>query len=121
IRGLYEEHKVYGPQLELANIRPVNDADRTDGFELTQFVESSRFDRAAMFAELRGLAESQIADKPLRRLVLLLLDRHADPLQNLPATQRHFFPFCGGLIEHILSVTKNCLFLVDKYSAHYCD
>jgi 3'-5' exoribonuclease len=121
LRAIYDEHKVYGPQIELANIRPVNDVDHADGFSLVDFVECSRFDREAMFKELRDLLDKEIADQGLRRLVLLLVDRHAEALKRLPATQRHFFPFCGGLLEHILSVTKNCLVLVEKYVAHYPD
>ena len=55
------------------------------------------------------------------RLVLSLLDRHAAALQCLPATPRHFYPFPGGLLEHTLSVTQTCLYLVEKYTAHYPD
>ena len=118
VRAGYEEHKTYGPQIELANIRPVNDGDRAN-FDPLDFLEHSRFDCDAMFVELRELAEKHVADKPLRRLVLTLLDRHADALKRLPASQRHFYPFAGGLLEHILSVTKNCLLLAEKYTTHY--
>lgn len=119
IRGLYEEHPTYGPQIEIANIRPATDADRLDGFEPLDFVEKSRFAPEAMFQELKTLAEATIADLPLRRLVLTILDKQKKPLQELPATQNKFFPFAGGLLEHTLSVTHSCLHLVDKYAAHY--
>ena len=74
-----------------------------------------------MLAELRQLVETNVADEPLRRLVLGLLDRHAEALKALPATQNKFHPFAGGLLEHTLSVTKNCLWLVEKYAAHYTE
>jgi 3'-5' exoribonuclease len=74
-----------------------------------------------MFAELKGLAQTHIADLPLRRLVLTLLERHAEPLKRLPATARHFYPFLGGLLEHTLSVAHNCLLLAEKYAGHYPD
>src|SRR5262249_41619948 len=64
-------------------------------------------------------AEAHIADGPLQRLVLTLLDRHAEALKRLPATLGKFFPFAGGLLEHTLSVTHSCLHLADKYVAHY--
>ena len=121
IRGTYGEHERYGAQVDVQNIREVIDADRGDGFDPADFGERSRYDSGVMFAELRALAERHIGDVPLRRLVLTLLDRHAGPLQRLPATQRHFYPFAGGLLEHILSVTHSCLHLVDKYVAHYPD
>jgi 3'-5' exoribonuclease len=121
IRGQFEDNRHYGPQIHVQNIRPVAAADRADGFDPLELVETSRFDRATMFAELRGLAERSIADAPLRGLVLSLLDRHAEALQSLPATQRHFYPFLGGLLEHTLSVTQTCLYLVEKYNTHYPD
>jgi 3'-5' exoribonuclease len=121
IRGLYGEHEKYGPQIDIHNIRPVSDTDRADGFNPADFIDSSRRDPEAMFLELRGLAEKHIADRPLQRLVVTLLDRHADALKRLPATTRHFYPYPGGLLEHTLSVTRTCLFLAEKYADHFPD
>jgi 3'-5' exoribonuclease len=121
VRGVYEEHEKYGPQIDIHNIRPVTDADRNDGFDPADFVVHSRFDRPAMFAELKDLAEKQIADVPLRRLVTTLLERHADAFQRVPATQNKFYAYAGGLLEHTLSVTRNCLWLVDRYAMHFTD
>jgi 3'-5' exoribonuclease len=121
LRGVYGEHEKYGPQIDLQQIRPVNDADRADGFDPLDLVERSRRDPTAMFAELRGLAEREITDEPLRRLVLLLLDRHAATLRWLPGSQRHYYPFAGGWLEHTLSVVQSCLLLADKYRLHYAD
>jgi 3'-5' exoribonuclease len=121
IRGAYAEHEKFGPQLDIHNIRPINDGDRADGFDPFDLLEHSRYEAAAMLAELTGLAEVHIADGPLRRLVLTLLERHAAPLQCLPATLNKFYPFAGGLLEHTLAVTHTCLQLVGKYAAHYAE
>jgi 3'-5' exoribonuclease len=121
LRATYGEHERYGPQLDLEMIRPVADSDRADGFDPAQFVEHSRFDPEAMFAELKSLAESQIADVPLRRLVLTILDRHAEPFKRRPASQGKFYPFAGGLLEHTLSVTRSCVQLAERYAAHYTE
>jgi 3'-5' exoribonuclease len=118
IRGVYDEHKIYGPQIEIHNIRA---ADRADGLDARQFVERSRYDSEAMFAELVALVEAEIADLPLRNLVKTILEQHADQLKQAPATLRHFHPFAGGLLEHTLSVTHTCVFLAEKYIAHYPD
>src|SRR5262249_22725768 len=59
------------------------------------------------------------ADEPLRRLVLTILDRHAERFQRLPATVGKFYPFAGGLLEHTLAVTRTCLHLAERYAAHY--
>jgi 3'-5' exoribonuclease len=119
VRATYGESERYGPQLDLHNIRPVTEEDRADGFDPATFVAHSRHDVAAMWTELRGLAEAQVADEPLRRLVLALLDRHAGPFQRLPASLGKFYPFAGGLLEHTLSVTRLCLHLADRYTAYY--
>lgn len=99
----------------------MTDADKADGFNAADFVAGTRFDPTAMLAELTALVEKEIADEPLRRLVLTLLERYAEPLTRLPATLRNFYPFAGGLLEHMLSVTRNCVFLADKYREHYPD
>ena len=119
IRATFGEHERYGPQIDIHAIRPVKDEDRADGFDPGEFVASTRFDSEAMFAELRELAEKEIADEPLRKLVLSLLDQHSERLKALPATIRHFHPFRGGWLEHTLSVAKNCLLIADRYRAHY--
>ncbi len=121
IRGGYVEHERFGGQIEITNIRPATEADRGDGFDPGELVERSRYDSEKMFAELRVLAEKHIADAPLRRLVLTILDRHAEAIKRLPATQRNFYPFQGGLLEHIYSVTHICLNLVEMYAARYTE
>ena len=121
IRGAYGEHPTYGAQIDIQNIRHVKEEDSAVGFEPLEFVERTRHDVEVMFAELHQLAESQITDVPLRRLVLTLLQRCARPLKTLPASTRHFYPFAGGLLEHTLSVTRTCLHLVDKYASHLAD
>jgi 3'-5' exoribonuclease len=121
IRAVYGEHERYGPQIEIQMIRPVQDADKAEGFDPQQFIQHSRHDPDRMLAELQGLAETHIQDEPLKQLVLTLLDKHAESLKRLPATQGKFYPFLGGLLEHTLSVTWSCLQLVEKYATHYTE
>jgi 3'-5' exoribonuclease len=121
LRATYGEHERYGPQIDAELVRPVTDADKDDGFDPANFVESSRYDPAAMLAELKQLAEAHIADEPLRRLVLSLLEAHGERYARLPATRDRFYTFAGGLLEHTLSVTRSCLQLVERYAAHYTE
>ena len=122
LRATFSEHERYGPQLiEILNIRPATDDDRAHGFDPSRLVESSRRDPAAMFADLKQLVTEHVADEPLRRLVLALLDDHAAALQRLPATRDRFHIFAGGLLEHTLSVTRSCLHLVERYTTHYTE
>lgn len=119
IRGALIPHEKYGPQIEIEQIRPIQESDRTEGFNELDFVDRSRFDPAAMFAELQALVVAEIKDEPLRNLVNELLDGHAETLKVLPATATKFYPFAGGWLEHTLSVAKNCAWLADRYIAQF--
>jgi 3'-5' exoribonuclease len=121
IRGFYVEDERYGPKIDIQNIRLVSDEDRDEGFKEADFIECSRFDPAAMFVELRALAEVEIKDEHLKALTLALLDEHSPRLLSLPATANRFFPFPGGWLEHTLSVAKTCIVLAEKYIAHYAE
>jgi 3'-5' exoribonuclease len=121
IRGTLQDNERYGPQIDIQQIRPVQEEDRADGFDPGELVERSRYDSDAMLGELRALAGKHIADEPLRRLVLTLLERHAEALKRLPASQSKFYPFCGGWLEHVVSVTHLCLNLVEMYAARYTE
>lgn len=121
IRGAYTEHEKYGPQVEIQQIREVRDDDLANGFREADFYDRSRFDSDVMLGDLRTLAEKELRDAPLRTLTVGLLDTHADALKKLPASDRRFYPFPGGWLEHVLNVTKNCVWLADRYVAHYPD
>src|SRR5262245_43536342 len=95
IRGTLRQSEQYGPQFELARIRPVQDSDTADGFDPALLVERSRFDSKEMFDELCELVSKEIADAPLRKLVMTLLAKYVEPLKRLPATQGKFYPFAG--------------------------
>jgi len=121
IRGTYRESQRYGPQIEIQQIRQVQESDRDDGFDPADLVDRSRFDSDAMLNELRTLTMKHIGDEPLRRLVLTILDRHGEALKRLPATRDKFYPFAGGLLEHTLSVTSLCINLAEIYAARYTE
>ena len=119
IRAVYTESDRYGPQLEIQQLRPILESDRAEGFQERDFFEASRFDPEALIAELRHLAETEIADTPLQSLVIHLLDEHADNLKQLPAHPRAYFPYPGGWLEHTVSVTRSALLLADRYRLLY--
>jgi 3'-5' exoribonuclease len=119
VRGAAVEHERYGVQLELQQVREARDDDRADGYAEGDFFERSRFDSDVMLLDLRALADAEISDAPLRKLVVGLLDAHAGALKALPADPRRYFPFPGGWLEHTLSVARSCLLLADRYRLHY--
>ena len=121
LRATLAEHERYGHQLDIEQIRPVEDRDRADGFTELDFMERSRFDPDQMFAELDALVGAEVKDLPLRQLVRKLLQDNADVLKRLPASHKHAYPFAGGWLEHTLSVAQTCLFLADRYARQFPD
>lgn len=121
ILATFSVHERYGPQIDIQKIRLVEDRDFGEGFNIAEFQAQSRFDVNAMFVELRELVSTQITDEPLRELTIGLLEQHAETLKKLPATVRNFYPFPGGWLEHVLNVSKNVVWLCDRYRSHYAD
>lgn len=121
IRGVYTEHERYGSQIDVEQIRHVADRDTAEGFDPADFGERSRLDPDRMLADLRALIESEIVDPALRRLTRSLVDRLADRLKPLPASDRRFYPYPGGWLEHSLSVARKAVWLADRYREQYPD
>ncbi|MDA7978569.1 MAG: HD domain-containing protein [Pirellulales bacterium] len=120
LRARYQETS-YGPQLEIEKIRAVLPEDAEAGFDPLTFQPRSRFDPEEMFAQLVELAESSIQEQALRDFVLATLEQHKAALLTLPAATRNHHAFVSGWLEHVLSVTRNCQFLADKYSESHAD
>lgn len=120
IRASYQEHRQYGPQIDLQNIRPATDDDREDGFNPDAFIQRTRFDVEELFAEITVFAE-KIADDGLRKLVVHLLRSNEAAIKEHPAACRNHHAYRGGYLEHTVSVTKTGLYLADKYLEYYPD
>ncbi|MCA9114702.1 MAG: HD domain-containing protein [Planctomycetaceae bacterium] len=118
IRGTYRETR-YGPQFELDAIREAIPEDREDGFDPTAFFSASRFDTDRMAAELHHIASTEITDSAVRQLVLLILEQFDSQIRTMPAASRNHHAYRGGFLEHVLCVTKNALYLADRYCEHY--
>ncbi len=118
VRAVYRDTN-YGPQLELRKIREVCTADQADGFTPAMCLPQTRFEMPAMFAELLAIAQARIEDAPLRELVVELLSANREQLLTLPAATHNHHAFVGGYLEHVLSVTRTCVYLADKYDDYY--
>jgi len=120
LRAAYRESS-YGPQLEIKKIRAVLESDVADGFDPLMCLEQSRFSSVQMFDELVALAQQRIEQKALRSLVVEILRQHREMLLDLPAATKNHHAYVGGFLEHVLSVTKTCVYLADKYDEYYVD
>jgi 3'-5' exoribonuclease len=120
LRAVYRETN-YGPQLEIRKIRAVNKGDYDDGFTPAMCKPRSRFEPEAMLAEMLSIAQEKISDKALSALVVELLEENREALLELPAAKRNHHAMSGGYLEHVLSVTRTCLYLAEKYDNYYTD
>lgn len=109
----------FGPQLDILKIREATAADARDGFNPLALCPHSRFDSGQMFDQLLELARTEIADSELGRLTCDLLTANREQLLILPAAVYNHHAFAGGYLEHVLSVTRNAVLLVDKYLRDY--
>ena len=111
----------YGPQLEIKKIRPVEDADRRDGFDPLMCQPASRFDPVEMFAELINSVELRIDDSALRQSgSSISWNRTANNCYAAGGTNNHH-AFVSGYLEHVLNVTRTCCQLADRYAELYND
>jgi 3'-5' exoribonuclease len=118
LRAVYRESN-YGPQLEIRRIRIVCDDDRADGFDPAMCLARSRFNPEEMFAELVSIAREKIDNAALSALTVDLLESNREVLLALPAAKRNHHAMVGGYLEHVLSVTRTCLYLAQKYADYY--
>lgn len=109
----------YGVQLEIHRIRPVEDADKADGFDPLMCAPRSRFDPQAMFDELVKIAEEAIADEALRALAVGIYQDHREELLLLPAAQFNHHAYLSGYLEHVLNVTRHTRLLAEQYVQLY--
>ncbi len=115
VRAVYRETS-YGPQLEIRKLREVVDADAEDGFSPALCLPQSRFHPEEMFAELLSIAREQVALPVLSELVSGILVAHREALLSLPAATHNHHAYVSGFLEHVLSVTRTCMYLADKYA-----
>ncbi|ADB19402.1 metal dependent phosphohydrolase [Pirellula staleyi DSM 6068] len=109
----------FGPQLEIRKIRATVEADTADGFDPLLCLAKSRFNPAQLMAQLRSIATEELMHPELKEVVLHLLETHEPALLKLPAARRNHHAFVGGWLEHVVSATRNAIFMADKYLADY--
>ena len=121
IHGTYSEHEKYGPQIDIQKIRAVEKRDEQEGFDIGEYVEKSRFDADEMYRDVLELVRRHVATPALLGVTVALLEANEVAIKKLPASQRNYFPFQGGWLEHTLSVTRKAFRLAHEYREHYPD
>jgi len=114
IRARFDE-SMLGGSIRIERLRPVAPKDSENGFSPEQCVPQSKHDTDDLLEALLQLVETKIQTADLQQLVVALLEDHAEPLCNLPASLRHHHVYRGGYIEHVFSVTTLVIQLIELY------
>ena len=118
IRGSFQESR-FGPQIEIQRLRPVEDEDTESGFDPLLCQPTSESDSAELFDRLLDLMERELETPDLRALVMTIFEQHRERLEAMPGAVHHHHAYAGGFLEHIDSVTRNVLFLLDTYRGEH--
>jgi len=120
IRAKFRE-TTFGPQLEIRKIRGIVEKDSEEGFDPAMCLPRSRVDPEELFDSLAAIVEEKVSDEPLAELTLAILNENRETLLRLPAATRNHHAYAGGFLEHVLSVTKTCVHLAEKYAEMFPD
>ncbi len=118
LRAIYRVSN-FGPQLDIRKIRPVVEADKSEGFDPSQCRPSSRFAPESMYDEILALAKTHCGKGKLYQLIVQIFKKNRDAILDTAAARNHHHVFFGGLLEHTLMVTKTAVFLAEMYLANY--
>lgn len=120
LRARLDLNPRFGPQLKLLEIRPAGGPeDVADGYDFYDLVESSKFPHGSCYTKILGFIEIHIKDPKLNLLVRSILAEYSDLFQKMPAAQNMHHSFCGGLVEHVWSVTRVSIQLANHYAGYY--
>lgn len=93
----------------------------SDSIDLTNFMPSSRWPSEALWDQLCDLVRDRVQSPFVKALLLDLLD---DPVVRprllvTPAATRNHHAYLGGLVEHVLSMSRLAVRICDHYRAYY--
>jgi 3'-5' exoribonuclease len=103
---------------EIRDLRPIESADREDGFEEHMLEQWAARDVDEMYAELSTLVNT-IEREPVRALVHRIMEKYGKTLKVMPGARSIHHAYRGGLLEHILAVARISLFLGGVYHNAY--
>ncbi|ABM28111.1 metal dependent phosphohydrolase [Nitratidesulfovibrio vulgaris DP4] len=103
-------------EVTVERLRTLDEAEQAS-LDISQFLPASERPAAEMLEELERLCREVFTHAPWRKFVLgVLRDDDVRPrLLVAPAAKAVHHAFVGGLVEHILSVTRLCLHLAEHY------
>ncbi len=103
-------------QVTIENLRVLGEEEGS-ALDLREFLPASERPAEEMLEELIELAEEEFSYKPWFSFVLAVLRDKGGKARLLaaPAAKSVHHAYAGGLLEHILSVSRLCMRLADHY------
>lgn len=102
------------PELIVKRMRLMQERDREDGFDEQWLQQWTEFGIDELWSKLAQMVD-RIESEPIRHLVHSILGAKEEVIRRVPAARALHHPFFGGLLEHTVNVTDNCLRIVDNY------
>lgn len=101
----------------------LNDIERVDEnlVDATDFLPSSKWDKEALFAQLKELVLTEVVN-PLMRDFFKALFGQAELMRKFklaPAAKSNHHNYLSGLLEHVLSMARVAVNLADHYGRYY--
>ena len=118
IRGTFQE-TAYGAKIEILRIRGIEEADAESGFDPLLCQPTAENDSSEMFDHLLDLVDREITTPELRTLVTTIFEHNRQRRESLPGASHHHHAYAGGYLEHVYSVTRNVLYLIDTYRGQH--
>lgn len=91
-------------------------ADISEVPDPSTVVKATRHDTDALMAELRELVRT-LEPKELSELVETILEEHEEPMKTFPAARMIHHAYQGGLVEHVVAVTRKVLAILELESS----
>src|SRR5579883_984767 len=113
------ENSPYGPQVKITSLRPAGAEDEADGYCFNDLVQSSDFSVKDLWDGLREVVEVHLTDPCIKTLIKRLIQENRDLFAKMPAAESLHHAYTSGLLEHVWSLTRICVFLADHYRAYY--
>ncbi len=109
----------YGLQIDVLDIRPIEDGDEADGFDFRDLYESSRFPADHLTSKILGFVERYVEDPFIKQVVLAILHEHGALFSKIQAATNFHHSYNGGLLEHVWSMTRIAGFVAEHYARYY--
>lgn len=105
VQGKISVHAQYGRQIEIAQMRLVEERDHEDGYQPGLFWEQAPIDHNAYWEELQKQIQSLKPD-PLRQTVESLFVKHGDDFKKAAAAKQAHHAYYGGLLQHTVMMLR---------------